>query len=125
MEIISETDMFVIIHNYREEPHSITARRKTTEQLNINICLSNEMNRFIVMVLSYLHTNEYHQMKAEVFIQYLIGMQNLDDIHNLKVLVHFCFKYEKIQALSNISFPRCYNNMWRLINHNDWSNQLE
>jgi hypothetical protein len=31
MQIISETDMFVIIYNHREELHLTTARRKTTQ----------------------------------------------------------------------------------------------
>jgi len=31
-------------------------------------------------------------MKAEVFIHYLIGMQNLDDIHNLEGFGTFLFQ---------------------------------
>lgn len=42
------------------------------------------MNRFIATVLSLPHTNDCHQMKAEIFIRYLIGMRNFDDIHNLE-----------------------------------------
>jgi hypothetical protein len=63
-------------------------------------------------------------MNAEVFIQYLISMRNLDYIHNLEVLGAFLFQIWVNPTVAKRAFSSCYN-MWHVISHNDWSNKLE